>query len=69
MKPYTLSNRAYILLSTIAVLLLWGIIASLVDNPVKIPSPLETLKALKIIVTDDVLYPNTDVYKEIFNRL
>lgn len=33
-----------------------GIIASLVDNPVKIPSPLETLKALKIIVTDDVFY-------------
>lgn len=56
MKHYTLSNRAYILLSTIAVLLLWGIIARLVDNPVKIPSPLETLRALKIIVTDDVFY-------------
>lgn len=40
------------LISTAALLLLWGIISYIVDNPVTIPTPLDTLKALFRIVSD-----------------
>lgn len=40
------------LISTAALLLLWGIISYIVDNPVTIPTPVDTFKALMRIVSD-----------------
>lgn len=56
MEHCILNNKRYVQLSTVVVLLLWGIIAYLVDNAIKIPSPYETLLALWEIVTNEFFY-------------
>lgn len=56
MKGYTLKNRRYAILSAVVVLLLWGMIAGIVNNPIKIPSPKETAFAFVTIVKGEYFY-------------
>lgn len=51
MRRCTLKNRRYVLISTAVVLLLWWITATIVNNPLKLPSPQETVLALLEIIT------------------
>lgn len=53
MKPYSLKNRRYMLVSTIAIIGLWWIAAVIVDSSIKIPSPYETIQAIIRIVSDE----------------
>lgn len=47
-----MKNRTYALISTAVIILLWGILAPIVDNPIKLPAPWETVKAFGMIITD-----------------
>ena len=47
-----MKKRNYIWVTTLIVLLLWGLIAYKVDNEVKMPSPIRTLEALTTIIGD-----------------
>lgn len=56
MTHYTLKNRKYAIISTVLVIFMWTIIALIVDNSIKIPTPMETLRALKEIVSHEYFY-------------
>lgn len=50
MNHYITKNKKYMFISTIVLILLWWIVAIVVDNQVKIPTPDETWKAFVRIV-------------------
>lgn len=56
MKGSILKNRGYAVLSTVAVIALWGVIAAWVNHSIKVPSPLETLEALVGILSGPHFY-------------
>lgn len=45
-----MKSRRYAVLSTCIIVVLWWVVAILVDNPLRIPSPYETFKALMAII-------------------
>lgn len=56
MRPCTLKNRRYVLISTVIVVLLWWVAARIVNSPVKLPSPQETVLALFEILTSKMFF-------------
>lgn len=46
-------NQIYVAISTVLVLVLWWILAELIDNQIKFPTPYDTAENLIRIVTDD----------------
>lgn len=49
-------NRIYMLISTVIIFILWWVLADLVDNQIKFPTPYDTLENFIRIVTGDKFF-------------
>ena len=52
MIMHIIKNKKYMLIGTALLILVWWIVSIILSNPIILPSPIETLDSLEIIVSD-----------------